>query len=192
MTGVSRNVPDEPASSSAWDVASPPIQAFSHQWAECFAVEHHSSKVLHRSSKQNTVLGSSLSWISLLLGPKPPIVEGDRGGRSKADVIALKSRHPTQFCGHHVFVGCMIQVWLALVSLGHWDRLGRAGCQYSPSRAWGTHSNASHHWLVQIPPDPADKKLAMPIQCSSTSNFQPFWLPYLENSWAWSYNKFVT
>lgn len=191
MTGVSRAAPDEPASSSAWDVDNAPMQAFFHQWAEHFAVEHHSSKIFHRSSKQNSVLWSYLSWISLLWGPKPPIVEGHKSGMPKVDVIALKSRRPTQFCGHHVFVGCMFQIWLALVSLGHWDGVDRAGCPYSPSRAWGTHSNTSPHWLVQIPPDPRDKKLAMPIQCSSTSNFQLCWLLYLETSWAWSYDKFL-
>lgn len=121
------------------------------------SVLHHSSKVLHRSPKQNTVLGSYLSRVSLLLGPKPPMVEGHKSRMSKANVIALKSRHPTQFCGHHVLVGCIIQIWLALVSLDHWDGLGRAGYQYSPSRAQGTHNSASHHWLVQIPADPRDK-----------------------------------
>lgn len=90
---------------------------------------------------------------------------------SKINVIALKSKCPAQFCGHHVFVGCMIQIWLALVSLGHWEELDRAGCQHSPGWAQGTHNNASHHWLVQIPPDPRDKKQATPIQCPSTSNF---------------------
>lgn len=152
-------------------------------------MKHHSFNILHRSSKQNTVLQSYLSWISLLLCPKPPAVEGHKCRMPKANVTALKSRHPTQFCCCHVFVGCMIQIWLALVSLGHWDGLERAGCQYPSSRAWGTHNNASHHWLVQIPPDPRDKKLAMPIQCSSTSRFagSHTWKPVehevMTNSW---------